>query len=146
LGGLCGGKHRGANEAMKICYTGKDGGAESTVWGFWPIEIKGLFSVALLCFEDGSREAYHNHAFNSVSWVLKGHLHEDVMQNGTHCYGVQYTPSLWPIFTGRDRMHKVSSYGRSWVLTFRGPWRDRWQEYLPKEERERTLTHGRIEC
>ena len=55
---------------MKLCYVGKDGGPESTVWGFWLIEIKKLFSVALLCFENGSREAFHTHAFNSVSWVL----------------------------------------------------------------------------
>lgn len=132
---------------MKFMYVGKDGGPESTVWGFWPIEIKGLFSVALLCFEDGSREAYHNHAFNSVSWLLKGALHEMVTHViGNRAIGFQhltYRPSLWPIWTPRDRMHKVSSTGRSWVLTFRGPWRDRWQEFRPLEDRVVTLTHGR---
>lgn len=131
---------------MKFCYVGKDGGPESTVWGFWLIEIKSLFSIALLCFEHGSREAYHNHAFNSISWVLSGSLIEFVRKGKGWNKWVAYRPSWRPIFTSRDRMHKVTSVGRSWVLTFRGPWRDRWQEFLPLEQRERTLTHGRIEC
>lgn len=129
---------------MKFCYVGKDGGPESTVWGFWPIEIKSLFSVALLCFEDGSREAYHSHAFNSVSWVLTGKLYE--YKHGDVSYGEFYTPSLKPIWTPREMFHKVSSIGRSWVLTFRGPWAKTWKEYLPLEGRERTLKSGRIEC
>ena len=126
---------------MRICYVGRDGGKDSTVWGFWPIEIKSLFSVALLCFENGSREAYHNHAFNSVSWLLKGRLGEHVHKGGLRVY----LPSLKPIFTPRDCMHRVASHGRSWVITFRGPWKDTWKEWLPAEHRERTLTHGRVE-
>lgn len=129
---------------MKFCYVGKDGGPESTVWGFWLIEIKSLFSIALLCFENGSRDAYHSHAFNSVSWVLTGGLFEDTIQ--PYRRTKVYWPSLLPVITRRQEMHKVSSIGRSWVLTFRGPWRERWQEYLPLEKRLRTLTHGRIEC
>lgn len=69
---------------MKILKYGKDGGPESTVWGYWLIEWKPVFSVALLCFENGSREAYHSHAFDSVSWLLKGQLVEhnlDVLGN-----------------------------------------------------------------
>lgn len=126
---------------MKFCYVGKDGGQESTVWGFWPIEIKGLFSVALLCFEDGSREAYHNHAFNSVSWLLKGRLLECIHKGAK----VHYKPSLRPIRTPWYVFHKVISHGRSWVLTFRGPWKDTWKEFRPLENREVTLTHGRQE-
>lgn len=129
---------------MKFCYVGKDGGKDSTVWGFWPIEIKSLFSVALLCFENGSREAYHSHAFNSISWVLKGGLYEDCI-GGTFLGGRTYRPSVKPIFTARNNMHKVSSIGRTWVLTFRGPWARTWREYLPLEKRFRTLMSGRIE-
>lgn len=131
---------------MKLFYTGKDGGPDSTVWGFWLIEWKRWFSIAVLCFEDGSREAYHQHAFNSISWLLSGTLEERVLLDMRHTTLLRgYTPSLWPIWTPRACYHKVTSFGRSWVLTFRGPWRDRWQEYLPLEDRERTLTHGRIE-
>lgn len=130
---------------MKLCYFGKDGGKDSTVWGFWPIEIKSLFSVALLCFENGSREAYHSHAFNSVSWVLRGKLSEERMLGvGQYCTE-SHTPSWMPIVTSRDNMHKVSSYGRTWVLTFRGPWKNTWREWRPLENRFVTLTHGRRE-
>ena len=129
---------------MKLCYVGKDGGKESTVWGFWPIEIKSLFSVALLCFENGSREAYHSHAFNSVSWVLKGSLYEDCI-GGPFLGGRRHKAGFRPIYTSRTNMHKVTSIGRTWVLTFRGPWKDTWREWLPLEKRFRTLTHGRRE-
>lgn len=132
---------------MKLLHYGKDGGPDSTVWGFWLIEWKPVFSVALLCFEDGSREAFHDHAFNSFSWLLKGNLKEYIFDHSdTHCGTILYYPSIKPIRTARSRMHKVASKGRSWVLTFRGPWKDTWQEWLPKEQRHRTLTHGRIEC
>lgn len=127
---------------MKFLSYGKDGGNESTVWGYWFVEIKPLFSVALLCFENGSREAYHTHAFNSISWVLKGALHEDQMWFNEHLYKV-YPASFNPVFTARLNLHKVSSVGRTWVLTFRGPWRDRWLEWLPDQKRFQTLTHGR---
>ena len=45
----------------------KDGGPDSTVW-MYGIEVKWLFSILLLRFEDGSRDAYHSHAFDCVSW------------------------------------------------------------------------------
>ena len=128
---------------MKLFHYAKDGGAESTVWGFWLIEWKRFFSIALLCFENGSREAYHSHAFNSISWVLRGALSEDIRYpNGVHDRQL-YFPSLWPVFTSRSRMHKVTSCGRTWVLTFRGPWADQWREWRPLEDRFVTLTHGR---
>jgi hypothetical protein len=133
-------------DAVKLFSYGKDGGPESTVWGYWLIEWKRLFSVALLCFEDGSREAFHTHAFSSVSWVLKGQLCEETII-GPPEYGIRlylpYLPGLKPIFTSRRRLHKVSSVGRTWVLTFRGPWAKTWQEWLPKQRRFVTLTNGR---
>ena len=130
---------------MKLLSYGKDGGQDSTVWGFWLFEIKPLASIALLCFEDGSREAFHSHAFNSISWLLSGALLEDVVddKNGERIYGVNYMPSMTPIYTSRKRMHKVFSLGRSWVLTFRGPWASTWKEYLPKLKKFVTLTSGR---
>lgn len=129
---------------MRICYVGKDGGKDSTVWGFWPIEIKRLFSVALLCFEDGSRDAYHSHAFNAISWVLKGRLIEYCHPvNGKWVGPFSHYPSFKPIFTPRNRFHQVVSSGRTWVLTLRGPWSRTWREYLPNDKTTRTLTHGR---
>jgi hypothetical protein len=141
---------------MKLFAIRKDGGAESTVWGLFLVEIKSLFSVALLCFEDGSRDAYHSHAFDCVSWVLRGRLEEDVIVEGygergsihyraaRHVFNI-YRASLLPVITRRSTMHKVTSGGRTWVLTFRGPWARTWREYLPREQRFATLTHGRVE-
>src|SRR5688500_11914073 len=128
---------------MKLLSYGKDGGPDSTVWGYWLIEAKGLFSIALLCLENGSRDAFHNHAFNAVSWLLSGELVE-VVRGGTP-YVRRYQPSFRWIWTPRERFHRVSSVGRSWVLTFRGPWRDKWNEETA-DGRRTTLTHGRIEC
>ena len=130
---------------MKLFHKGKDGGPESTVTGYWLIEWKRGFSVALLKFDNGSREAYHNHAFNAVSWLLSGDLHENVMIDNEMGYVTTYKPSWRPIITKRDCMHKVTSFGRSWAITFRGPWQETWHEYLPKEDRYRTLASGRVE-
>lgn len=128
---------------MKILSYGKDGGPNSTVWGFWFIEWKSLFSVAVLVFENGSREAYHNHAFNSISWVLKGKLIEEILDAPEDDWVKRYFPSIKPIFTKRNTFHKVTSEGRSWVLTFRGPWAKEWKEYLPKTDEFVTLESGR---
>jgi quercetin dioxygenase-like cupin family protein len=123
---------------MRAFYFGKDGGAESCVWGFWLVELKRLFSIVLLCFEDGTRDAYHSHAFAAVSWVLRGRLEEEVLGGER----VTYRPSWRPVWTPRDRFHKVRSVGRSWVLSFRGPWRSTWYEFVPPST-VRVLTHGR---
>jgi hypothetical protein len=126
----------------------KDGGQESRVWGFFLVEIKKLFSIVVLRFADGSREAYHSHAFNSISWVLKGELQEDRKWNigprfPNATFTRSYLPSFRPVITTRDNMHKVSSLGNTYVLSFRGPWVDKWKEFLPTEDRTITLTHGR---
>lgn len=126
---------------MKLLSSGKDGGAESTVSGFWLIESKKLLSIAYLKFANGSRDAYHSHAFNSISWLLSGELQEEHM-NGTI---VVYKPSLKPIITKRDTFHKVVSVGTSRAITFRGPWTNIWREWLPQQTRYRTLMNGRKE-
>lgn len=127
---------------MRLFQYGKDGGPESTVWGWFLIEFKSLFSIVLLCFEDGSREAYHNHAFNCYSWVLKGKLEENILEDASKNI---YTPSLKPIHTKRDTFHKVVSTGRTWVLTFRGPWSKTWKEFIPETGEYKNLTYGRKE-
>ncbi len=127
---------------MKFLSVSKDGGAESTVWAHWLFEIKGLCSIVLLRFEDGSRDAYHSHAFNSISWVLRGHLTERVEAPWGLSEVNQYPASLSPVITRRETHHKVVSRGRTWVLSFRGPWARTWTETLPSGETI-TLTHGR---
>lgn len=141
---------------MKFLWNDKDGGSESKVWCYG-IEIKSLFSIILLRFENGSREAYHSHAFNCLNWILKsqckfaGHLTEDrvipesLKESKIRYWQFVYWPSIQPFIIRRDDLHKVSSYGRTWVLSFRGPWSKTWKEYIPDENRIAILTHGRIE-
>lgn len=124
---------------MKFFAKRKDGGPESHVTGYWLIEIKSLFSVVLLRFDHGSREAYHSHAFNAVSWVLRGKLLESLLGDRGD---IKYLPSWRPVWTPRTRFHKVISSGTTWVLSIRGPWAKHWMEYIPGKE-VLELTHGR---
>jgi len=126
---------------MKLFSWGKDGGAESTVGGFWLIELKRLFSIVFLCFENGTRDAYHDHAFNCLSWVIKGKLVERHLDGRVE----EHRPSVFPVRTHTDTFHQVESVGRTWVISFRGPWTDRWHEYLPATGQAVTLTNGRKE-
>jgi len=130
---------------MKFLSYGKDGGPESTVHGYWLVEIKGLFSIVLLKFDNGSRDAYHEHAFDSISWVLSGKLVEHVIGKYATGLDVVYVPGVKPVLTSKDTWHRVISVGTSWVLSFRGPWRKTWREYKMIDGSQVTLTHGRKE-
>lgn len=121
---------------MKLFKKMKDGGPESTVTGYWLIEAKSLFSIALLRFEGKSREAFHNHAFNCFSWVLKGKLTETMLDGRVR----EYKASLKPFVTTREDFHKVDSDGTTFVLTFRGRWSKTWNEFTDKYI---TLASGR---
>lgn len=131
---------------MKFFKKAKDGGPESTVTGYWLVEIKWLFSIVLLKFEDGSRDEYHSHAFNSLNWVLKGEVEEqsvfdrvDLPDHGPKLYSA----GVKPVLTKRSTFHRVVSRGTTWVLSIRGPWSKTWLEYDPKTRKFSTLTHGR---
>lgn len=128
--------------AVSIMSVRKDGGDESSVTGLFIVAIKPLFSVVLLRFDGASREAFHTHAFNCLSWVLRGELREEMRDGRTHRFVRRFRPYL----TTRKDFHKVSSVTpRTWVLSIRGPWARTWSEHLPLEQRDRTLTHGRVE-
>lgn len=121
---------------MKFLWGVKDGGPKSRVW-VWGIESKRFGSLLLLLFRQGSREAYHTHAFNCISLVLSGSLCE-VMRSGQewrHMAG-----SI--VRTYRSTFHKVKGvHERNWVLTVRGPWIDHWIDSA--DGKRNTLTHGR---
>ncbi len=127
---------------MRALYRGKDGGPDSCVDGFWLIEIKGLFSVLLLRFNDGAREAFHTHAFNAFTWFLCGDLTEEIAHMEPRMF-LRYKRRWRPKLTPRSLLHRVHSRGTSWVFTLRGPWVDTWQEWFPEDDRTVTLTHGR---
>lgn len=121
-----------------VCESGKDGGPESHVMGYWLFRWKRLCTIVLLHFMNGSREAYHDHAFNSISWVLRGKLTEHHLLSGAI---IEHKPSFKPVITKRNTFHKVYSEGDTLVLSFRGPWVDKWHESVQGERI--TLTHGR---
>jgi hypothetical protein len=128
---------------VKLFSTSKDGGKDSNVTGYWLIEWKDVFSVALLKFDKGSREAFHSHAFNCISWVLSGHLLEERLL-GWPIRLTDYKPSWKPIITPRAITHKV--YGiapTTWVITFRGPWHKTWHEEFDDGTKV-VLAHGRL--
>lgn len=125
---------------MKFFRHAKDGGPESHVEGWWLIEAKGLLSVALLKFAPGSRDVFHDHAFNALSWLLRGFLLEEHTDGKCN----NFVPSLLPILTKRSTCHKVYSAATSWVLTFRGPWSKYWHEVDPYTGEVTTLKQGRV--
>lgn len=124
---------------MRLFQKAKDGGPESPVDGYFLIEIKKLFSVVLLRFNPGTRETFHSHAFNAVTLWLRGQVTERFA-------GPYWEEKTWKAgqakVTRRTDMHRIITPDTgAWALSFRGPWRDTWQEY--KAGQVTTLTNGR---
>lgn len=122
----------------RLFYKKYDGGKESGVIGYFLIEWKLLFSIGLLRFKKGSRENYHSHAFNALTWWLSGRVTEINYKDIDR----DYTPSVYPKKTLREKIHKVFAHQETWAITFRGPWADTWKEIDP-DGNEIRLTHGR---
>ena len=122
---------------MKLLKWSKDGGPESPVDAFFIVEIKSLFSVALLRFNKGGREAFHTHAFNAWTWFLWGDLVEEDINGEFHIYERNILPKI----TRRIKNHRVVANETSWCFTIRGPWEKTWTE--DTETHHTVLTHGR---
>lgn len=121
---------------MRLLRKAPDGGKFSGVTGYFLVEIKSLFSIVLLRFETGSREAFHEHAFNALTWWLKGRVleqHVNEYPKSFHAGQVKYTP--------RRTFHRVVALETAWALSIRGPWVDYWREL--RGDKLVTLTHGR---
>jgi hypothetical protein len=123
---------------MKFFKKSYDGGADSGVTGYWLVEIKPLFSIVLLKFNKGTRDAYHSHAFNAITIWLKGKVieHDLIFPERSECWiarSIKYTP--------RNKLHMVEALTDTWALSFRGPWAKTWIEY--KDGKIIELTHGR---
>lgn len=124
----------------KLFHKTSDGGADSGVTAFFLIEWKPVFSIAILRFNEGSREAYHSHAFNAITFWLKGHVvEEELLSSQKRTFK---GPSLKPKYTPRRLIHKIVGIKKSWAITFRGPWSNYWIEF--KDGQFYTLTHGRV--
>lgn len=123
---------------MRFLEKANDGGVDSGVTGYFLIEIKPLFSIVLLKFNKGTREAYHSHAFNAITFWLYGKVveHHRTGQEDFYCAGMfKYTP--------RHIFHKIEALRTSWAISFRGPWRKIWYEY--KQNELIVLTNHRIQ-
>ena len=123
---------------MKLFSFSKDGGPKSNVLGLWFIEAKSLFSAALLRFSDKSRDEFHSHAFDSLSWVLSGSLTEQHLDGRMQ----RHHPSIKPVVTAKSTFHRVAADDVTWVFTLRGPWDKTWFERTP-EGRLNILGWGR---
>ncbi len=125
---------------MKLFKKCKDGGAESPVDAYFLVECKGLFSVAVLKFNEGGREAFHTHAFDAYTWFLKGNLMEEDANGEFYIY----ERSLIPKKTLKSKNHRVKALKDSWCFTVRGKWDKKWTEYN-KEGNETTIfSWGRV--
>lgn len=123
---------------MRVLDKAPDGGKHSGVTAYFLIENKRLFSIALLKFNTGSREAFHEHAFNAVTLWLKGRVREH------HLNGRPLEFKAGDVkFTARSTFHKIEALEPTWALSIRGPWVDRWRE--SRAGKLVTLTHGRRE-
>lgn len=133
---------------IKLFRKAKDGGPDSNVTGYWLIEWKRVFSIALLKFSVGWRENYHSHAFNSASLLFgKGTLLEYVLDSDGDDYYEHVNvlqASILPVIHKRSCLHRVECiYNPVWALTIRGPWSTTWSEFDPKAQKFITLTRGR---
>jgi hypothetical protein len=120
----------------------KDGGKESTVDAYFLFEIKNFMSVALLKFNKGTRENYHSHAFNALTWFLFGDMVEERIVDGK-LVKTNYSFSLKPKYTPKDNLHKVFANKTSYALTIRGKWQKDWIEYNENEDTTYVLESGR---
>lgn len=121
---------------MKFLSKAADGGPASGVTGYFLVEIKWLFSVVLLHFAEGSREAFHEHAFNAYTIWLAGEVREE-HRDGRKCFFSAGMRKRTPRYV----FHKIIALKSSWALSFRGPWVDHWRE--DRSGSLVTLTHGR---
>lgn len=117
----------------------KDGGKKSNVDGYFLIELKSLFSIALLKFNKGAREEFHSHAFGALTWFVSGDIKEEDV-NGTE---YKYKRSLMPKITKKNKVHRVIANKDSWCITLRGKWVESWFEVTSDKKKKITFTHGR---
>lgn len=127
---------------MKIFNKSKDGGKESNVDAYFLFEIKGFISVALLKFNEGTRENFHSHAFDAFTWFICGEMEEERVVDNSIIVK-KYKRSILPKFTSKDNLHRVKAIKPSWCFTLRGKWDDTWYEYNESQNKKIVLTHGR---
>lgn len=103
--------------------------ADSGVTSYSLIEWKERFSIVLLHFSPGSRDAFHNHAFDAYTWWLKGPVIEEFSTDGIATVFKVLFPSWRPKYTPKSTLHRiVAGPEGAWALSIRGPWSNDSQE------------------
>jgi hypothetical protein len=123
---------------MKLFKVAKDGGKESPVTGLFLIEWKEVFSIVLLRFGEGSRENYHSHAFNALTFWMPLSKVKECFPDGSSKewrFGFKWTP--------KNNMHKIETSRVSYALSIRGGWDKTWDEYNETTNSRITLSKGR---
>lgn len=115
---------------MRIFEKRKDGGEDSPVDAYFLIEWKSFISIALLKFNKGGRENYHTHAFNALTWFIKG----DIVEEDVDGTKYKYRKSIIPKITLKSKNHRVFAKTDSWCFTIRGAWVNKWTEYNKKAD------------
>jgi len=115
-----------------------DGGKDSGVYSILFFEWKPVCSFGFLRFSKGTRRNFHSHAFNAITFWLKGKVEEETWQGETKTF----IPSFRPKITKRDKIHRVKGIETTWAWTMRGAWSDQWSE-IDKDGNKIILTHGR---
>lgn len=124
---------------MRFLEKAKDGGPNSPVDAFILFEIKSFMTIALLKFNKGARDNYHSHAFNALTWFIKGNLWEKFLSQPDY----RYRRGLMPKITRRLDVHRVMALSDSWCFTIRGPWNDTWYEISADRKHVTILQEGR---
>lgn len=103
---------------------------------FTIIEIKYLFGIIVNIFNTTDQDRFHSHAFHALSWMVRGHYFEDVLENSA----VISKKIECSRFIPKNYIHKITlSTPNAVSVTFEGPWGSTWNEYF---DNGRVKTYG----
>ncbi len=104
------------------------------------LEIKYLFCLYFNIWNTIDQERYHNHAFNSISIMLRGWYYETELNvrwpRFIKAISVRFIPRSYTHRVGRSSKNAIS-------ITIGGPWSRTWTEISVLNWTVRTLTWGR---
>lgn len=106
-------------------------------------ECKYLFSIIIFNFieSDKVQDRFHTHAFNSVSFKLKGYYEEHILdENGETLIVPRHNVVK---FFERDIYHAIGKSNDCWTLLLAGPWKQTWKEFFPNLRKIETLSWSR---
>lgn len=112
------------------------------------LEWKPLFSIKLFNFHrtDGSQDRFHTHAFNAISFLLKGNYIEEVIEDGRVVRLNRNRSRV--LFIPADQYHRITRSAGCRTLLITGPWGAEFKELRSVDGyqfQEVTLGEGRVD-